>query len=726
MLNFIRRRNPNIHFKRMLKPFINHRYFRTRAVDRQNACPTGLYGFDHLKSPKGFQRFVDDAIERSGELVDYISGMPPSAEIIRAMDEISDTVCSVVDSAELCRQTHPARGFVEEATKASMRMNEYLHFLNTNHTLYNAVKKAELDGQLLTEEARRAAHYLRIDFEKGGIHLPSGKLDRVNQLNLNALQLCREYGENIIIDPGHVDIFPASLIPRQIQHLLKPIYRLTSRVSKESLSSVDDEQEKGFRIITEPRTLSSFLQWTADDQVRKMAYLKGNSVPHANHEVLDKLISSRHELAQIMGCKSYAEFVMKLNMASSPEVVVSFLLEMSNLVKPRADEEFKTLRNFKRDICGQRCIDLEPWDEAYYTAMMKSSSYNLDSSAVASYFSLPQCIEGLKLLVKSLFGAYFDSAPMAPGESWHPDVLKMCLHHPEEGDLGYLYLDLYSRKGKYPGCATFAIKGGRKISDTEYQLPVMALVFNFTRSHGSSTVRLNHGELETLFHEFGHALHALLSRTEYQHFSGTRVALDFAETPSNLFEYYALDYRVLRKFARHYSTGEVIPEKLVKSLNGARDMFAATEMQRQIFYALVDQTLFGEQLPVPRNTSSIVSNLKRQHSNEKHVEGTHMQLRFSHFITYGAGYYSYLYAKCFAATIWKNVCQEDPLSLTTGTALRRKLLERGGAKEPADLLTDLVGDGIIRYHNGGIVPDVTSYLEEVELSENRKTGLLCN
>ncbi|KAB2001622.1 hypothetical protein ES319_D11G006200v1 [Gossypium barbadense] len=682
MWNFIKNREPNIHMKRLFEPFLSYRHFRTRAVDRQNTSSTGLYGFDHLKSPKGFQRFVDEAIERSSELIDYISGMPSSAEIIRAMDEISDTVCSVVDSAELCRQTHPARGFVEEAIKALMKINVYLHFLNTNHTLYNAVKKAEQDGHLLTEEARRAALHLHIDFEKGGIHLPSGKLDRVNQLNMDAHKLCREYGENIINDPGYVDIFPASRIPRQIQHLLKPIYRLTSGVSKESLGSYEDEQEKGFRIITELRTLFSVLQLTPDEQVRKMAYLKGSSVPHANHEVLDKLINSRHELAQIMGCKSYAEFVMQLNMASSPEVVVSFLQEMSNMVKEKADEEFNTIRNLKRDVCGQRCVDLEPWDEAYYTTMMKSSAYNLDSAVVASYFSLPQCIEGLKLLVKSLFGASFDSVPMAPGESWHPDVLKMCIHHPEEGDLGFLYLDLFSRKGKYPGCATFSIKGGRKISETEYQLP------------------------------------------DYQHFAGTRVALDFAETPSNLFEYYARDYRVLKKFARHYSTGEVIPEKLVKSLNGARDMFAATELQRQIFYALVDQTLFGEQLSVPRDTNSIVAHLKRQHSNEKHVEGTHMHIRFSHFLTYGAGYYSYLYAKCFAATIWKKLCQEDPLSPTTGTLLRTKLLQYGGAKEPADLLTDLVGDGIVRYHNGGIVPDVTSCLEELKLldDKNRHIG----
>ncbi|GKV33757.1 hypothetical protein SLEP1_g42220 [Rubroshorea leprosula] len=703
------------------------RYFRSRAVSRDNGVPTGLYGFDHLKTAKGFRRFVDDAIERSGELVNYISKMPSSSEIIRAMDEISDAVCSVVDSAELCRQTHPDREFVDEANKASMRINEYLHYLNTNHTLYNAVKRAEHNGDSFTKEAHRAAHYLRVDFEKGGIHLCNEKLDRVNQLHIDILQLCREFGENIIIDPGHVDIFPASRIPRHIQYLLKPIYQSTSGVSLESLGSPTNVKGKGFRIITEPQTVSSILQSTPDDEVRKMVYVKGNSVPHANFKVLDELIAARHELAQIMGYKSYAEFVMKPNMASSPEVVMPFLLEMSRMVRPKADEEIKKIRDLKREKSCQRYVDLEPWDETYYTAMMKSSACNLDPSVVAPYFPLPQCIKGLKVLVESLFGARFDSVPLARGETWHPSVLKMCLHHPEEGDLGYLYLDLYSRKGKYPGCASFAIKGGRRISETEYQLPVVALVCNFSGSHDTSAVWLNHWEVETLFHEFGHALHSLLSRTDYQHFSGTRVALDLAETPSNLFEYYAWDYRVLRRFARHHSTGEAIPEKLVASIQHARDMFQATELQRQIFYALIDQTLFGEQPPVTRGTSSIVADLKRQHTSGKHVEGTHLHIRFSHLINYGAGYYSYLYAKCFAATIWKKLCQDDPLSLTTGTALRTKFLQHGGAKEPAELLNDLVGDGILRYSNGGIVPDITSFLDEVRLvEEDKRSRLLRN
>lgn len=181
------------------------RRFTTRSVFYPSfsaeSAETGLYGFEILKSPKGFRRFVDEAIERSGELISYISELPPSIEIIRAMDEISDTVCSVVDSAELCRNTHPDREFVEEANNASMKIYEYLHFLNTNHNLYNAVIRAEQEGQLQTKEAQRAAHTLRVDFEKGGIHLCSEKLNRVNQLNIEIAHLGREYVPSYLDDP---------------------------------------------------------------------------------------------------------------------------------------------------------------------------------------------------------------------------------------------------------------------------------------------------------------------------------------------------------------------------------------------------------------------------------------------------------------------------------------------------------------------------------------------
>ncbi|KAH7686976.1 mitochondrial intermediate peptidase protein [Dioscorea alata] len=684
------------------------------AAASPDSSPGGLYGFSVLRTAKGFRRFVDEAIERSGELVSYVSLLPPSGEIIRALDEISDTVCAVIDSAELCRNTHPDREFVEEANKASMRIIEHLHFLNTNQSLYDAVKLAE-GIPLLTDEAQRAAHALRTDFEKGGIHLTADKLERVNKLNVEIAHIGREFNENIMIDPGSLDIFPASRIPKHMHHCFKPIYQPIHKMTKGELKVEDIKKEKGFRVRTDPSMLSSILQFVSDAEVRKQSYITGNSAPHANLGVLNKLISARHELAQIMGCKSYAEFAIRSNMAASPVVVSSFLLNLSKIVKHKADEEFLSMCDFKRQMCCGENLDLEPWDESYFSSMMKSSSYDLDPSVIASYFPLSQCLEGLKIMVNSLFGATFHKVAFAAGETWHPDVIKLSLHHPQEGDLGFLYLDLYSRKGKYPGCAHFAIRGGRQISETEYQLPIVALVCNFSTGTGSMTPRLNHCDLETLFHEFGHALHSLLSRTDYQHFSGTRVLLDFAETPSNLFEYYARDYRVLKTFARHYVTGEAIPEKLVTVMNGARNMFAATELQRQIFYSMIDLTLFGEEAAALRDTASVVSDLKRQYTSWKHADGTHWHTRFSHLINYGAGYYSYLYARCFASTIWQQVCREDPLSPTVGAAIRSKLLQHGGAKDPASLLRDFAGDDILECCDGGVAPNITSLREELGL-----------
>lgn len=447
---------------------------------------------------------------------------------------------------------------------------------------------------------------------------------------------------------------------------------------------------------------------------KKQVYLVGNSEPRENITVLGKLINARDELAKTMGCKSYGDFAIRPNMAASVDVVMSFLKDLSGVVRHKAGEEFKRIQDFKRNVCNEKSAKLEPWDEDYFIGMMKSAVHNLDVSVVAAYFPLSQCLKGLNVLVESLFGATFHQIPMGDGESWHPDVMKLSLHHPDEGNLGFMYLDLYSRKGKYPGCAHFAIRGGRRLQDSNYQLPIVALVCNFSSS-SKIMARLNHWDVETLFHEFGHALHSLLSRTEYQHFSGTRVALDVAEMPSNLFEFYAWDYRVLRKFAVDETTGDPIPEKLVKALNASRNMFPATELQRQIFYSIMDLTLFGEQGSKPMDTISTVADLRRKHTSWKCVEGTHWHTRFTHLINYGAGYYSYLYARCFATTIWQEVCQGDPLSRSTGSALRDKFLKHGGAKDPSALLKDFVGDSIIINSGGGIIPDISSLCKEVGL-----------
>ncbi|KAG0498573.1 hypothetical protein HPP92_003264 [Vanilla planifolia] len=208
-----------------------------------------------------------------------------------------------------------------------------------------------------------------------------------------------------------------------------------------------------------------------------------------------------------------------------------------------------------------------------------------------------------------------------------------------------------------------------------------------------------------------HLFHYLITSTLKLSFMN----LDMLFIRFSLERYYAWDYRFLQKFAKHYSTGEVIPKELVDNMNRARNMFSAIELQRQIFYSAVDLTLFGEQPDAPMDTIALVADLKRKYTNWNHVEGTHWYTRFSHLINYGAGYYSYLYAKCFAATIWEKVCDEDPLSLSTGSAIRSKLLQHGGAKDPSHLLRDLVDHSILRSLDGGVVPDTRSLCKAMGL-----------
>ena len=231
---------------------------------------------------------------------------------------------------------------------------------------------------------------------------------------------------------------------------------------------------------------------------------------------------------------------------------------------------------------------------------------------------------------------------------------------------------------RYSHAAHFTLKCGRSLSHDSYQLPVVALVCNFAQGEGGACL-LSHGEVETLFHEFGHALHSLLSRTDYQHLAGTRAALDYVGTPSNLFEYFAWDPHFLHRFAG-------VPLALVASMRRAKAMFAATDLQSQVVYAMSDQALFGPNPPTGRETEAVLRDIQNEHSTVRHVEGTHWQTRFSHLVGYGAGYYTYLYARCFAASIWQTHLAEDPLNAQAGAKLRDGMLRWGGAKDPAHLL----------------------------------------
>jgi len=271
-------------------------------------------------------------------------------------------------------------------------------------------------------------------------------------------------------------------------------------------------------------------------------------------------------------------------------------------------------------------------------------------------------------------------------------------------------LDLHPREGKYTHAAHFTLRCG-----FQNQVPIVALVCNFT--HGNAEVDgmpvslLSHGEVETLFHEFGHALHSLLSRTQFQHLSGTRGPVDFVEIPSHLMEHFCWDKRVLSRFARHYQTGEPIPEKLVDSLINSKNMFAGTDGQTQILYALLDQRFFGPQEQTTRLAlTQLAASLQKEITEIDHEDGTYWHARFGHFTGYGAGYYGYLYSKALAAGMWRELFLDDPLNRTSGLKLWKDVLIHGNARSPQYIVDSILGSKGEDF--------IQSYIEEIEDAQN--------
>ncbi|GBG84590.1 hypothetical protein CBR_g38873 [Chara braunii] len=486
---------------------------------------------------------------------------------------------------------------VEGGSMKSMDLSSVLMKLNTSPELYHILARALDAGVIDSEEANLVGRMLRVDFERGGIHLPDEKRAKVEQLTNTITALGMEFQKNIVEEKQEVDVFPASrlrAVPAPVSAMLRPIVRLSDGTvmlasARERTSGLGKKgsdfgarmspAECGLRVSTDQVILSAILKWVPDAQVRRDIFIAGHSTPKKNLAVLENLIATRHELAELLGFPSFAHYMVQPLVARSPDAILKFLHELSDKLRPKAEEELKLLMECKQSTKPES--DIHAWDRAFYNGLVKARTYNLDARTVAAYFSLQGCLSGLSLLTKSLFGVELREIQMPPGEAWAPDIMKLALSHDTEGDLGYIYLDLYPRPNKYPHAAHFTLRCGRRISESEYQLPVVALVCNFPRPLAASPSLLGHGELETLFHEFGHALHSLLSRTEFQHLSGTRAALDFVETPSNLMEYFAWDYRLLSRFARHYSTNDVIPEVMVNAIRQSKLMSSATDMQTQ-------------------------------------------------------------------------------------------------------------------------------------------------
>lgn len=639
-------------------------------------CSVGLFGRPALTSPDGFLAEKDRAIADSEAIIEKITSTTAAPqEVLQGFDDLSDTICRVADLSECVRLVHSDPNYVECATRACSELGGFVESLNTDTALHASLASVVSSPKYpsMDEETKRNIASLMHDFEINGIRLSGAERERVLQLNKTILQLSHQFFNRC----NNPVVLPRDHAPKIIQEHYPHAMNDENTIIVDHTSTNDDESLR----------LYSFS-------------IYNNADPH-QLDVLEKLLSARYELAQLVGYRSFAHRSLKDSMAESPERVCEFTQALNERLEPLVAREIQRMTSAKKLYNnGQYSSSLYPWDLQWINSKVDQQK----DDKLEQYLSLDNCMGGIKRLFAEQFGVRVYEAPVQEGEAWHDSVRKYVFECDQE-ILGIIYCDFFSRAGKNAINCQFTIQGGRRLNNDTYQIPISTLSLGISSRRNQLLSRC---QLETLFHEMGHALHSILGRTRYQNIAGTRCATDFAEIPSNLMELFLKDERVLSSFAQRSSiTGSAISMREVVALKLSNSAFPAIMAQQQLLYSAMDQQFHGA-CPLDKPLEQQFSDLHKTYSPFSFVEGIAPFLRFNHFYQYAGKYYSYLWARSVANLVYQRCFLDDPFSRAKGEVYRERMLQYGGGLHPSVLVEQVLG------YSPSIEDLVHAYCQEIE------------
>ncbi|KAF9188863.1 Mitochondrial intermediate peptidase [Haplosporangium sp. Z 767] len=687
--------------------------------------PEGLFLYPNLKTPQTFLDSVNAAIARGHLLVERIANAPERGEgemrkVIKLFDRLSDVLCKVIDAAEVVRCLHPDPAWRQAAETVYEELFSWMNTLNTDPRLYEVLSKVlntpSIETTLSEAERQVALVFLR-DFEKSGIHLSDAKRAEFVQLSDRIVTLGRDFMQSSSTPgpgPAHIIVNP----PSRLQGLA-PVH--IQRITKTN--------KHGEKVAVVPTTgweSQMVLKHVEDEGVRRAMYVASMAEDKSKVAVLDDMLKTRYDLAQLVGLPSYGHMFLSDKMVKNPENVSAFLDTLRKSQQAEVEGELMMLQKAKRVHTKNKDAQLEAWDRDFYVRLVSSKTNTMPhGDSISSYFSVGTTMDGLSKLFSKLYGIKFVPGTVLPGEVWHDEVQKLDVVDEREGLIGTIYCDFYGRHGKHLNAAHYTVRCSRRVDDDDeehdiaegmalnegielamadpgvrmtgkegrYQLPLAVLSCGFTRPAGSKPTLLNWVEVETLFHEMGHAMHSMIGRADYHNVSGTRCPIDFVEIPSILMEHFLADPAVLGLFATHHQTGAPLPAGLLMAHQANRSTFQAIELHSQMSMAMLDQAYYSTLVGDPSfNSTKTLEDLQRATGIVAPVPGTAWQTGFGHLYGYGAGYYSYLFGRTVTGQIWDKVFRSSPTSRSAGERLREHVLKWGGGKDPWECLGGVLED----------------------------------
>jgi thimet oligopeptidase len=616
---------------------------------------------------------VKDAIATGDALLDRVVAVDDADRTLEntvvPFDRIGALANDTYGQGPFMARVHPDAAVREAASAAEAELDQWLTSIAFRRDLYEAVEgyaatdaAAALDG----EEARLLA-FVRRDFRRAGHDLDADDRAELEELQSRLIDLGVAFARNL------------------------DAYTDAIEVTREDLDGMPDawidrlapgEAEGTYRVSLDYPDYIPFTEQAHRRDLREqLAFKFSNKARDENLPILEEAFRIRRRIAALFGLPSWADHALEVKMAKTLDRLDDFYDDLVPPLQEKAAEE-------QADLEAHHDHDhVERWDFRYLHTAIRKERFGIDQNEVAEYFPLGQVLDGMLDITSEVFGLTYRELDGVP--VWHQDVTAWEVTDSASGDLiGHFYLDLHPREGKFGHAAVFPLVRARQ-EDDRYVTPVAAMVCNFTKPSGDSPSLLQHDEVTTFFHEFGHVLHNALGHTRFGRFAGTQVERDFVEAPSQIMEHWCWTPHVLQRFAKHHATGEPIPTELVEQLVAARDLHVAKLTLRQVELGKLDLAYHGpdEHDDLVAVHDRVIGDVGFQDPHD----GTFFPAGWGHLFGYDAGYYGYLWSKVFGDDMFSRFQEEGELDPGVGMAYRREILEKGGSEDADVLLRSFLG-----------------------------------
>jgi len=631
-----------------------------------------------------------------------ITAQPPTwNNLIQPLNELSDKLSRVWSPIGHLHGVADSEALREPYNQAVAMKSEYHTEIGQNQVLYTAYQtianSAEF-AQLEPAQQQIIRNELR-DFRLSGIQLPPDQQARCKAIYQRLSKLSTEFSEHVL-DATHgwkkhiTDENLLAGLPNSIKGLAQ--------------QNAQQEQLPGWLFTLDLPCYLPVMNYADNRELRQEMYEafvtrasdQGvNAGKWDNSAIIQEILALRHELATLLEFNNYAEFSLYTKMADSPKQVIDFLLDLAKRARPYAEKDLQELHTFAKQQFGVE--NLAMWDIPYYSEKLRQHDYDISQEMLRPYFPLPKVLSGLFEVIKRLFGMSIQAHPNV--DVWHEEVQFFDICDSTGALRGQFYLDLYARKGKRGGawmdeCVT------RKKTVEGVQIPVAYLVCNFTPPVDKQPSLLTHHEVTTLFHEFGHGLHHLLTQVDYAPVAGINGVLwDAVELPSQILENWCWEKQALDEMAAHYETAEPLPESLFAKMTAAKNFQSGLFLLRQLEFAIFDLRVHAEYYP-NMDVQALLDQVRQQIAVLIPPSFNRFQHSFTHIFAggYAAGYYSYKWAEVLAADAFAKFEENGIFDQKTGQAFLHCILEQGGSRHPMELFVAFRGrepqiDALLRH-----------------------------